>query len=252
MTQYDHKTSAMYSTPEMENFFHRKYITYSSWLMACGDVHNLRILDLGCGSGRSSRMLAERGANVVGLDNSQTQLLHAKVAEENTPQGITYVFGDACDLSSFQGFNMATAAMLLHYAQTEKHLFKMCLEIARTLIKDGKLVTLTLCPRHPVQPYHPLLGYSSEWAGPSFQNGSEIKITLYNSKDEAIGGFSNWFWDTKTYEKALVQAGFRDIYWSRCVINTEGKMLLSSNPYDLNFPEIENKMILSVLTATLS
>ncbi|HCC05426.1 TPA: hypothetical protein DEP58_03945 [Patescibacteria group bacterium] len=253
MTQYDRRTSTVYSTREMENFFHRKYVTYPSWLTACGDVRNLRILDLGCGSGRSSRMLAERGAKILGLDNSQEQLLIAKAEEKKNPQGIEYIFGDSGNLRLFNTFDMVTAAMLLHYAQKEEQLFNMCAEIAHVLIQDGRLVTLTLCPKHPVQTYHPLLGYSSEWVGPSFQNGSEIRITLYDSKGGEVGGFSNWYWDTKTYEKALVQAGFRNVEWSRCTINTEGKrLLLTSNPHDLNFPEIENKMILSVLTATLS
>ncbi|KKS28675.1 MAG: Methyltransferase type 11 [Parcubacteria group bacterium GW2011_GWC2_42_11] len=253
MTQYDHKTSATYSRPEMKNFFHRKYITYPSWLTACGDVKDTHILDLGCGSGRSSRLLARQGAKIVGLDNSQVQLYLAKTEEEKNPLGIEYVFGEASDLSRFKKFDMVTAAMLLHYAQSEEQLVGMCIEIARVLVERGRLVTLTLCPKHPVQAYHPLLGYSSEWVGRAFQNGSEIKITLYDSKGGEVGGFSNWYWDAKTYEKALVHAGFRNIEWSRCTINTEGKsLLLTSKLYDLNFPEIENKMVLSVLSATIS
>jgi ubiquinone/menaquinone biosynthesis C-methylase UbiE len=34
----------------------------------CGDVKDLRVLDLGCGEGRFSRMLAQRGAHVTGID----------------------------------------------------------------------------------------------------------------------------------------------------------------------------------------
>jgi SAM-dependent methyltransferase len=37
-------------------------------LRACGDVAGKRVLDLGCGEGRFCRMLAARGAKVVGLD----------------------------------------------------------------------------------------------------------------------------------------------------------------------------------------
>lgn len=37
-------------------------------LEECGDVRGLRVLDLGCGEGRFSRMLTERGATCVGLD----------------------------------------------------------------------------------------------------------------------------------------------------------------------------------------
>jgi SAM-dependent methyltransferase len=37
-------------------------------LRLCGDVAGLRVLDAGCGEGRFSRMLAERGATVAGVD----------------------------------------------------------------------------------------------------------------------------------------------------------------------------------------
>ncbi|MDP9237693.1 MAG: class I SAM-dependent methyltransferase [Chloroflexota bacterium] len=37
-------------------------------LEQCGDVKGLRVLDLGCGEGRFSRMLAQRGARVTGID----------------------------------------------------------------------------------------------------------------------------------------------------------------------------------------
>jgi SAM-dependent methyltransferase len=37
-------------------------------LRLCGDVAGRRVLDLGCGEGRFSRMLAERGARCAGID----------------------------------------------------------------------------------------------------------------------------------------------------------------------------------------
>lgn len=37
-------------------------------LRLCGDVQGSRVLDVGCGEGRFARMLAERGAEVVGFD----------------------------------------------------------------------------------------------------------------------------------------------------------------------------------------
>lgn len=37
-------------------------------LRACGEVEGLEVADIGCGEGRFARMLAKRGAKVVGLD----------------------------------------------------------------------------------------------------------------------------------------------------------------------------------------
>jgi SAM-dependent methyltransferase len=47
-------------------------------LRACADVSGKRILDVGCGSGRYSIELAERGAEVVGIDCSKEMLRIAR------------------------------------------------------------------------------------------------------------------------------------------------------------------------------
>ncbi len=43
-------------------------------LRLCGDVAGRRVLDLGCGEGRFSRMLAERGARCAGVDPTASLL----------------------------------------------------------------------------------------------------------------------------------------------------------------------------------
>jgi SAM-dependent methyltransferase len=52
------------------------------WMLrACGDVSGLRVLDSGCGEGRFSRMLSERGAAfVLGLDTSEAMIDAARQA----------------------------------------------------------------------------------------------------------------------------------------------------------------------------
>ena len=50
---------------------HREGLVDSWMLAAVGDAKGLAVIDLGCGEGRFSRMLAERGARVTGLDLSE-------------------------------------------------------------------------------------------------------------------------------------------------------------------------------------
>src|SRR5207249_10717636 len=49
---------------------YRNYFLMPLTLELLGNVHGLRILDLGCGEGGYSRELATRGARVVGVDGS--------------------------------------------------------------------------------------------------------------------------------------------------------------------------------------
>lgn len=60
-------------------------------LRLCGDVAGLRALDVGCGEGRFSRMLSERGACVTGIDFTEEMV---RTGLRRDPGG-TYVRGSA-------------------------------------------------------------------------------------------------------------------------------------------------------------
>ena len=67
-------------------------------LSMLGDVTNLRICDLACGEGFFSRILAERGAQVTGIDLSENLLAHARRQSAGMP--IRYLRDDAQQLRS--------------------------------------------------------------------------------------------------------------------------------------------------------
>lgn len=73
-----------------------------------------RVLDLACGWGPLSRDLADRGAQVTGVELSEPLLEQARTCEADQPRGIRYLHGDAAtptwwDGQSFDGVvcNMA-------------------------------------------------------------------------------------------------------------------------------------------------
>ena len=63
-----------------------------------GDVRGERIAAVACGQGRDARRLADLGAEVVGIDASETLLAHARRLEQQTPRGIEYLYDDAHSL----------------------------------------------------------------------------------------------------------------------------------------------------------
>jgi SAM-dependent methyltransferase len=67
------------------------------------DLRGLRVLDLACGYGRTSRYLAQRGARVTGLDISAALLSRARQLEADQPFGIRYVRSDAASTDWWDG-----------------------------------------------------------------------------------------------------------------------------------------------------
>jgi len=86
------------------------------------DVRGLSGLDVGCGEGHNTRLLAGRGARMTGIDISRTFIHHAREAEERQPPGIRYEVASAVDLPFDEAsFDFATALMsLMDIPETER------------------------------------------------------------------------------------------------------------------------------------
>jgi len=67
----------------------------SAFFALLGDIAEQRICDLACGQGNLARQVAQRGAQVVGVDVSQKLLDIARCDEQAEPLGIRYYHGDA-------------------------------------------------------------------------------------------------------------------------------------------------------------
>ncbi|HEX2739118.1 MAG TPA: class I SAM-dependent methyltransferase [Rubrobacter sp.] len=78
------------------------------------DVNSLSGLDVGCGEGHNTRLLAQRGARITAIDISRTFIRYAREAEEGHPLGIRYQTASAVDLPFDEAsFDFATAFMSL-------------------------------------------------------------------------------------------------------------------------------------------
>lgn len=110
--------------------------------------HNktLKILDVGCGTGRHSIELTKRGYTVTGIDLSETQLQRAKqkAAAENLE--INFLQGDARNLP-FKG-EFDVAIMLCEggfpLMETDEMNFAILKSVTESLSKKGKLIFTTL------------------------------------------------------------------------------------------------------------
>ncbi len=77
-------------------------------------VRGLSGLDIGCGEGHNTRLLAQKGAQLQAIDISETFIKHAKDAEAQVPLGIGYQVASATALPfPDAGFDFATSFMCL-------------------------------------------------------------------------------------------------------------------------------------------
>lgn len=93
---------------------YREFVHGPALLRACGDVKGLNILDVGCGSGYFSRVLARAGANVQAIDYSGSLVELAANEEERDQLGIEYRQLDAALVGEGFGeqrFDLVTGCM---------------------------------------------------------------------------------------------------------------------------------------------
>jgi len=114
---------------------HRDQLNTPAFLEMLPDVTGLRGLDIGCGEGHNTRLLARRGARMTGLDIAPTFLRHAREAEAREPMGIEYHLGSALKLPfPDRAFAFAVAFMsLMDMPAVERALA----EVQRVLVPDG-------------------------------------------------------------------------------------------------------------------
>jgi ubiquinone/menaquinone biosynthesis C-methylase UbiE len=73
---------------------YRRYLFNPALFPLIGKVKGKKVLDAGCGQGYMARLLAERGARVIGVDLSEKFIEIARRYEKKKPLGITYIQGD--------------------------------------------------------------------------------------------------------------------------------------------------------------
>lgn len=77
---------------------YRGYLNTSAFFEMLPDVAGLAGLDIGCGEGHNTRLLAGRGATLTAVDIAEAFIAQAKAAEPQQPLGIDYRVASAVEL----------------------------------------------------------------------------------------------------------------------------------------------------------
>ena len=115
---------------------------------AIGDDVRGRVLDLACGSGRVSRLLADRGATVVGVDLSSALISKALEIEEREPRGIRYFVGSAHHTSWWDGNQFDSVSC--HMGMSDIDDLAAAMHTVTTVLRPGGSFSyLIVHPCHP-------------------------------------------------------------------------------------------------------
>jgi len=119
--------------------YYREEMNNPAIFRMIGNVRGKHVLDLSCGEGYNTRILARRRAKVVGVDFSEKMIELARQREKKEKQGLTYCVSDATDLKEFKNacFDVVTCIMALMDIERYKDAIS---EAARVLKKNGRFV----------------------------------------------------------------------------------------------------------------
>jgi ubiquinone/menaquinone biosynthesis C-methylase UbiE len=92
----------------------RDYLNTPAFLAMLPDIEGLSGLDIGCGEGHNTRILARQAARMTGIDISETFIKHAREKESDEPLGIHYEVANAVGFTFLDStFDFAAAFMSL-------------------------------------------------------------------------------------------------------------------------------------------
>jgi ubiquinone/menaquinone biosynthesis C-methylase UbiE len=148
--------------------YYREEMNNPATFRMVGNVKDKQLLDLSCGEGYNTRILAKKGARVIGVDFSKEMIKLARQREKRDRLGIRYYVSDAADLKEFESecFDVVTCFMALMDIERYEDAIS---QVARVLKKNGRFVfSIT----HPCFEYGDTVGGEpiAEW---KYEEGTE-------------------------------------------------------------------------------
>ncbi|MFB6246498.1 MAG: class I SAM-dependent methyltransferase [Candidatus Pacearchaeota archaeon] len=172
-----------------------------------GELEGQQIADIGCADGYVCRLLAERGANVTGVDNSQGLIEKAKKHEEKNPLSINYFVDSALELEKIgnKKFDKVISVLVFGHFNNEQ-MNKAIKKTSEILKKDGEFV---LSVPHP---FLYVCKPKTKWIDFKYEDinyfeDERADITLY-TKDRDGFDISAQTHTIQSYINSLIDNGF--------------------------------------------
>ncbi len=147
---------------------------------------SVRILDIGCGTGRHSIELSKRGYQVTGIDLSDSQLVRAREKAEKQGQNIDFLKHDARNLPFENEFDLVI--MLCEGAfplmETDEMNYEILKNAAKSLKEHGEIIFTTLNGLFPL--YHSVEEFCASTTEPGNATYRSNTFDLMTFRDHNI------------------------------------------------------------------
>jgi SAM-dependent methyltransferase len=174
-----------------------------------GDVEDTRAIELGCGGGQFGLALAERGADVTGVDLSEAQLAHARENAAERDADVDFVESSVTDLDAFddESFTLAFSAFAFQWVED---LEAALAEAYRVLEPGGRLVYSVDHPFYKTmdpETHEPARSYFTNEPRRVYSEGFDAEMVVYS---RGIGETVELLTDVGFDVEAIREPGYED------------------------------------------
>ncbi len=182
---------------------YRDYINTPGFLKMLPKVKGLKGLDVGCGEGHNTRLVAKRGAKMKAVDIARNFILAARGSEKGKPLGINYCVASGHKLPFRKAeFDFVVSFMALMDMGDHARVLRQ----VHRVLKPGGFFQFSII--HPcfAPPYHKLL---------RDKKGMEYAIEVGRYFEEIDGYVEEWIFSMSTEEEKKKYPKFKVPYFHR-------------------------------------
>ena len=206
----------------MDNVPYEKWADFLIKYLKKHGISQGLVLDLGCGTGKMTRLLADAGYDMIGADLSSDMLQIAREKEIEASQGILYLQQDMRELELYGTVRAVVSCCdCLNYILSEEELSQVFSLVSNYLDPEG----LFLFDINTPYKYRSLLGdrvfaeskdagayiWENTWYEDERINGYDMTLFIKDAKDGKYERFHEEHyqraWDTETMLRLLEENG---------------------------------------------